>query len=706
MAEALGIISLCVEGISIAKSLVKLISTLQAAPNELLALANEVSNLNFVLQDIRDTLQFRGTENLDKGNSIGRLLDQASRKLEEVQTSLTRWTKLNPHGDSWHIGRRERFLWLKDRGRVVELQTSLRTIRADLTLAVEANTNASTSRLTIDLQTLASKTSRTHDMMVTLMDKFEKYEVHKIAAQEGKIDNSGDIMEAGNTDRERPVTLEVTRQITARKCPSGCHCVCHNTQRYKLPAAIECVAGRLFYGYSGKPLLSQQCSFSGCLGQRTTSSRMTYFFPRWFMERIVSLNLQVDDFGSPPLSLKTRRAVPEMSQIFTLSRIGDLQGLQELFGAKMASPNDIHREGQWTALHFAVDHGQIEVCQLLLNADADPEWEDYTGTTAVEIAWRNILQLRAPPEKAQVFSVLFPGSDFLEDHGFTQLHRIVIGLEHGSLEKIIELGPEYANTRDADGWTPLHWAARRGEVVYLSNLLHWGANPLLSTTQLLAWRLGNQVVDLNARDFYGNTPLRCAGEHNCAAALAHLIQAGADVNLVSKADEPPLWSAIYNDSHEAITQLVNAGADVSRKTKYGDTLLHFAAQQSDLKTLALLMRARLRGIDIDAKNSDGLTAKQLVGARIGAPLGFHNGFQHLLENLIDNDDASPTSSHSSGESWKSFSEASWHEVEASAGEDSLDAARETQQNSGEVWWERESKLLSEDSEGLRIKELD
>ena len=140
MAEALGIISLCVEGIFVTKSLVKLINSLQAAPNELLALANEVSNLNFVLQDIRDTFQFRNEVNLRAGNFVPRLLAQASNKLEEVRTILSRWTRLSPHGDSWHIGRRERFLWLKDRSHVIELQTSLKAIRADLSLAVEANT--------------------------------------------------------------------------------------------------------------------------------------------------------------------------------------------------------------------------------------------------------------------------------------------------------------------------------------------------------------------------------------------------------------------------------------------------------------------------------------------------------------------------------------------------------------------------------------
>ena len=218
--------------------------------------------------------------------------------------------------------------------------------------------SASTSKLIIDLQNLASETSRTHGMMSTLMEKLDKYEVQDRTIH---ASNSDPVANAGAREEERPVALQVSRRVAAKKCPSRCPCVCHSTRRYKVPAMMEHVTGQLFYGYSGKPLLSQKCSFSGCLEQKSTNSRMTYFFPRWFMNRIMSLNLQIDNFGSPSFNLKTRRAVPEMSQIFTLSRLGDLEGLQGLLGSKLASPSDIHCELLCTPLHFAVDHGQVEV---------------------------------------------------------------------------------------------------------------------------------------------------------------------------------------------------------------------------------------------------------------------------------------------------------------------------------------------------------
>ena len=69
------------------------------------------------------------------------------------------------------------------------------------------------------------------------------------------------------------------------------------------------------------------------------------------------------------------------------------------FGNREASPDDIHHRGGWTPLHvrhrlqvpknmtelpqFAVDHGCVEACRLLLNSGADATWEDNTGDVSV-----------------------------------------------------------------------------------------------------------------------------------------------------------------------------------------------------------------------------------------------------------------------------------------------------------------------------------
>lgn len=68
-----------------------------------------------------------------------------------------------------------------------------------------------------------------------------------------------------------------------------------------------------------------------------------------------------------------------------------------------------------TNTQFSIDHGNINACKLVLECGADPEWEDATGTTPVEIAWHNILHLRALPKISGLFSVLFLGTEFLQE---------------------------------------------------------------------------------------------------------------------------------------------------------------------------------------------------------------------------------------------------------------------------------------------------
>ena len=143
---------------------------------------------------------------------------------------------------------------------------------------------------------------------------------------------------------------------------------------------LERIAGRLFYGYAGRPSLQTTCDVPNCRKQATKESKFTYFFPRWFVQQAVLISFGTDAVGSPSFNLRTRRVVGERSDIFTLSRQGDIQGIQHLFSSRVASPSDVHCWGHWGPLHFAVDHGQVETCRLLLENGADPEWEDRFGT--------------------------------------------------------------------------------------------------------------------------------------------------------------------------------------------------------------------------------------------------------------------------------------------------------------------------------------
>lgn len=153
------------------------------------------------------------------------------------------------------------------------------------------------------------------------------------------------------TIRSAQVAVNVARYSAAPRCDTDCPCACHKRLFLRSPKLLEQLVGRLFLGYTCLPFLKQPCTSVTCHQRSVASASMTYFLPRWFSEKAVSATFMSTPLGNPSLNLKIRRVVPEMSQLFRLSRYGDAQGLRDLFVSGMASPDDVHIRGGWSALH-------------------------------------------------------------------------------------------------------------------------------------------------------------------------------------------------------------------------------------------------------------------------------------------------------------------------------------------------------------------
>lgn len=138
MADPFSIIAVTATGLSVAQSLTNLIKDLGGAPDELLALSNEVWNLKLILDDVQELERGSNRPSARKLDSINALVYQARIKLDILSSLITQWGKLSQWGDSFHIGRKDRFLWLKEKGRVIKLQSELRELRSYLSIAVGA----------------------------------------------------------------------------------------------------------------------------------------------------------------------------------------------------------------------------------------------------------------------------------------------------------------------------------------------------------------------------------------------------------------------------------------------------------------------------------------------------------------------------------------------------------------------------------------
>lgn len=287
---------------------------------------------------------------------------------------------------------------------------------------------------------------------------------------------------------------------------------------------------------------------------------------------------------------------------------------------------------------------------------------------------------------------LFPTLESVEERRrFTRIHKIMLQILHLDLEKELLKYPSMIDSKDADGRTPLSWAAARGDSKSVEALLRHGASPdtpdrigqgplrqaikahdascaklLLaygakvdqrddwSQTCLLACMYypnpasfagpfiaaGAQV---NVRCCQGRSPVMEAVNKNSVDALRLLLHHGADVNCANDAGATPLHEGIRHNSHEALVVLLETNVDHTISDRRKRTVLHWAAEFADLKTLNILCHERIHGLSPEDQDEGKLTAIEVAeNRREEEEARGHNtigsewltAFSNLLESLM------------------------------------------------------------------------
>jgi ankyrin repeat protein len=124
-----------------------------------------------------------------------------------------------------------------------------------------------------------------------------------------------------------------------------------------------------------------------------------------------------------------------------------------------------------------------------------------------------------------------------------------------------------AGLADADGHTPLHWAAAAGAAPACRQLLDAGASPNVTTLD-------------------GRTPLHCVG--GCLEAAQALIAAGAAADTASAIGNTPLHTAAQAGHSAVCCCLLDAGARPDMLNDAGNSPLHLAAARGAVDVIKAL----------------------------------------------------------------------------------------------------------------------
>lgn len=186
------------------------------------------------------------------------------------------------------------------------------------------------------------------------------------------------------------------------------------------------------------------------------------------------------------------------------------------------------------------------------------------------------------------------------------------------------------NEVDIFGWTPLHYAAIRGDKGVMKKLMTMGADP--NARDLVEWTPLHYVIEARSRN---PEPM---SEDDLELIIRNLLENGADIEIRGRDGICPIHCAASGGGL-SIRVLLQAGANPEMVDNSRKTPLHFAAFAGDIRAMGELLR---KGVSRGAQDDYGR-----IPLHLAAVAGRHEAAKALLgdgqddRGAVDRDGRTP-----------------------------------------------------------------
>ncbi|KAF2805404.1 ankyrin [Mytilinidion resinicola] len=620
----------------------KLIEAWRSAPTQILDLSEEIhtsrrviSQLQTACDTVTDVTEFDPfievfTTQIDIARTV-------CMGLESILQSIS-GTSL----DSRRRIRKER--WLQARSKVADLQSQLGRVRSNIMLILCIQSALRGAQLDLLLRT------QHEAVMDVLRPRATPTSNATIPTSTSTIfegcEESLDL-NAANRELEafqpgsRVISLATPRRVV---CKSSCKCSCHFYRSYSrfYLAGFNNIIGSVTVAYS-TPTGNISTHEASCLRAKFSSLELSYSFPSWLLNLSILTVLSMSN-GTPNVGLIVRRRISRDSAIafrtlYGLVMNGDYLGVKASLETRegRAQLHDVLSSDGASALHSAAHYGNVAIVKLLLAAGADIFLEDDFGRPPTTTAAKWILNQSAFP----AIVVLGLRPTCLRDELAKEVYRVQINATD-------DFGADPNRRNVSTNATPLMEACRIDSLACVKALLAAGANvntgderPIYLASAFASVPVVELLVSEGAdvNDFSNicrSGPLAHAAKHNQLEITDFLLSKGADIDHRDWEGDTALTEAIIRGAVLCIDLLLSRNANYTFVDKYNFTILHNVAASGDARVANLLASAVLKGLDLDARNKKGKTARQILESRAGVTDELLEAFNKLIDSVSRN----------------------------------------------------------------------